>query len=276
MKKSRKRILLVENKKNWQNAIKNLLQEYHLDVASTYEDAREKIKENDTYDLLIFNLNLLSGPDMQRDMLGFKLLSEIREENYPAPCIIITGDSDIQVRDWINQQNVHDIFVKGNFNLDRFCKVVKEVIYTNKRDQVFISYSHKDKKWLTRLQDMLKPLIKKDSLKVWDDTKIAAGGLWKEEINKALAKAKTAVLLVSPNFLASDFIIENELPKIFDKADVSVLWVSLSACMYQETEIAKYQAINDPSKPLDKLPKAQQNETLVQVCNRIKASMVSR
>lgn len=275
MKKSKKSILLVENKKNWQNAIKKLLLEYNLHIASTYEDAREKIKENDTYDLLIFNLNLLSGPDMHRDMLGFKLLSEIREENYPAPCIIITGDSDIQVRDWINQQNVHDIFVKGNFNLDRFCKVVKEAIYTSKRDQVFISYSHKDKKWLTRLQVMLKPLIQKNSIKVWDDTRIEPGGLWKEEINKALGKAKTAVLLVSPNFLASDFIVENELPKLFDKADVSVLWVSLSACMYDETEIAKYQAINDPSKPLDKLSKAQQNETLVRICNQIKAKMVS-
>ena len=47
------------------------------------------------------------------------------------------------------------------------------------------------------------------------------------------------------------FIFENELPKLFDKADISVLWVSLSFYMYHETEIAKYQAIDDPSKPLD-------------------------
>ena len=37
---------------------------------------------------------------------------------------------------------------------------------------VFISYSHKDKKWLKRLQDMLKPLLRKGSLSIWDDTKI--------------------------------------------------------------------------------------------------------
>lgn len=272
MKKERKRILLVENENNWRNALRDLLIDYDLHSASTYAEARENLEKNETYDLLIINLNLLAEPDMHRDRLGLKLLSKIREENYPAPCIIITGDPDIQVRNWIRQYDVHDIFVKGNTNLDRFCESVKEAleIETYRRDRVFISYSHKDKKWLERLQVMLKPLIRNGSVKVWDDTNIQAGRFWKEEIKKALDRAKVAVLLVSPDFLASDFIVENELPELLDNADVSVLWVALSACLYRETEIAKYQAINDPSKPLDKLSKPEQNKVLVRICDRIK------
>lgn len=272
MKKTKSRILLIENEDNWKNAVEALLIDYDLDIAPTYAEARKNLDEKETYDLLIINLNLLSERDMHRDRLGLKLLSKIREENYPAPCIIITGDPDIQVRDWIRKYDVHDIFVKGNTNLDRFCDSVKEAleIETYRRDQVFISYSHKDKKWLERLRVMLKPLVRNGSVNVWDDTNIQPGSLWKEEITNALDRAKVAVLLVGPDFLASDFIVEDELPELLDNADVSVLWVALSACLYKETEIAKYQAINNPSKPLDRLSEAEQNDVLVRICEQIK------
>ena len=50
------------------------------------------------------------------------------------------------------------------------------------RDKVFISYSHKDKKWLDRLQTTLKPLVRKEVFTIWADTQIKAGTNWKDEI----------------------------------------------------------------------------------------------
>ena len=137
---------------------------------------------------------------------------------------------------------------------------------------VFISYSHADKKWLKELQIMLSPLIRLERIALWDDTKISAGDEWRKEIDKGLKETKVAVLLVTPNFLASDFIAENELPPLLDRKlsnGIQILWVAVSSSFYVATEIAKYQAANNPSRPLDILAKPQRNKEWVSVCEQI-------
>ena len=142
------------------------------------------------------------------------------------------------------------------------------------RQQVFISYSYKDENWLEKLKDMLKPV--EGNFILWEDTKIRPGSEWHEEIEKAMDAAKVAILLVSPDFLASDFIIKHELPLLLEAAKkdgLKILWVAVSDSLWEMTEIKDYQALNDPSHPLESLTPAELNKDLVRIIDKIKSAV---
>jgi hypothetical protein len=143
----------------------------------------------------------------------------------------------------------------------------------DRRTNVFISYSHEDKKWLDQLQKMLKPSVRMGEIILWDDTQIRAGDQWYTEIQEALAAARVAVLLVSAAFLASDFITEHELPHLHEAAKqgrLTIIWVALKPSMYKETLLAKIQAAHDSEKPLSTLSAAKRDIELKKICEKIK------
>ncbi|MBI5184231.1 MAG: toll/interleukin-1 receptor domain-containing protein [Nitrospinae bacterium] len=102
---------------------------------------------------------------------------------------------------------------------------------------VFISYSHKDENWKDRLVLQLKTLEKQGYLNVWDDRRIHGGDDWLQEITKAMNSAKAAVLLISPDFLVSDFILTEEIPPLLEKRQkegMRVIPLIVRPCPWQQ------------------------------------------
>ena len=146
------------------------------------------------------------------------------------------------------------------------------------RDQLFISYSHVDRGWVARLQTMIRPLVRSEALRLWDDSQIPPGAKWKVEIEKALASAKVALLLVSDDFLASEFVINKELPPLLRAAEhegLCILWVCLGPCLYEATPIHEYQAVLPPGEPLEALSPVQQKAALKTIAGAIRDALRS-
>ena len=137
------------------------------------------------------------------------------------------------------------------------------------RDRVFISYSHANMKYLDEFRTQLSPL--KDKIDVWSDKDIKPGEDWHQSIQEAIDSACIAVLLVTPAFLASDYIAENELPKIFKNSGkgIHVFWIPIAHSNYRWTAIGQYQAASDPEIPLNAMRPAKRQKAWVTICEKL-------
>lgn len=142
-----------------------------------------------------------------------------------------------------------------------------------RRMKVFISYSHRDASWLERLRVHLKPLERDYALDIWDDREIQPGSKWLEEIEMAIGLAKVALLLISADFLASDFIVNNELPPLLEaakKKGAVIMPLIVSPSRFKSTKsLSQFQAFNDSARPLINMSIGEQEELLVKVSDEI-------
>ncbi len=138
--------------------------------------------------------------------------------------------------------------------------------------KIFISYAHNDKKWLDMLLKHLRPLARARGFLIWDDRSVGPGEEWREQISAALSEAEVAVLLVSPDYLASDFVLNEEMPIIFKAAQEQGLrigWIAVEPSLYEVSEIAHFQSRNDPLRPLALLSPSQRAKAFVKISRRI-------
>ena len=171
-------------------------------------------------------------------------------------------------------------------------KEPSDVLPTNTR-AVFISYAHADnespnrkERWLDRFVEFLKPLVRQEDFTLCSDQDIKIGQNWHQHIQAHLSGAKAVVLLISPAFLASDYIANSELPVILKNAadkGVRIFPILISPSAFkrvkykypdpksgpQEFTLSSLQAANTPSETLIEMTEGQQNRILERVVDQL-------
>jgi hypothetical protein len=122
---------------------------------------------------------------------------------------------------------------------------------------LFYSYSHKDEDLRLKLETHLSALRRGGLISEWHDRKLEPGDTWKGEIDRHLTSADIVLLLVSADFIASDYCWGEEMTKALARharGEARVIPVILRHCRWQSTPLADLQAVPRDAKPVRSWP----------------------
>src|SRR5215471_3816993 len=129
--------------------------------------------------------------------------------------------------------------------------------------KVFVSYAHEDTRYLERLLPHLANLRRQGRVEVWSDQEIPTGTEWKPEIWEHFKASEIVVLLVSADFINSDFCFGQEfkaaldgyragrkvvVPVIVRTCHLSGSSIASLQCLFVDKPVSEYEQEN-PDKP---------------------------
>ena len=123
--------------------------------------------------------------------------------------------------------------------------------------ELFISYSHKDEPLREQLGTHLSLLKRQGVIDEWHDRRIGAGQEWAGAIDEHLNHAAVILLLVSADFLASDYCYDLEMTRALERHDADdarVIPVILRPVDWRGAPFAKLQALPKDGKPVTSWP----------------------
>jgi len=144
---------------------------------------------------------------------------------------------------------------------------------------VFISYAHEDIAYKEALLKRLKPLSRSGVLEVWHDGEIKTGEKWDDSIKAHLQQADIVILLISVDFIASDYIFEEELPTIITKKianQLELVPIIVRDVNLADSSMSDFQCLpQDAEKRLKPIVRWEnegaENEVWVQIDEKIRA-----
>ena len=153
-------------------------------------------------------------------------------------------------------------------------KLEKSMTTTPQPIEVFFSYSHKDERYRTKLVTHLSSLKRQNIISEWHDRKITAGSEWREAIDEHLNSAQIILLLVSPDFMASDYCYDKEMKYALEqhnKGQARVIPVIIRPVDWHSSPFSKLQALPRDGKAVTKW--STQDEGFYDVVQGIRAAV---
>lgn len=123
--------------------------------------------------------------------------------------------------------------------------------------RIFYSYSHKDEQLRNKLESHLAVLKRNELIENWHDRKIGAGNEWKGAIDSNLEAAAVILLLVSANFLNSDYCYDVEVKRAMERHEhgsAKVVPIILRPCDWTSAPFGRLQALPTDARAVTDWP----------------------
>src|SRR5713101_1991425 len=112
--------------------------------------------------------------------------------------------------------------------------------------EIFCCYAREDRSFLNKLKMHLMPLQREGLISIWNDTDIRPGTNDEEEINRHLNTADIILLLVSADFMASEYCYSVEMKRAMERherGEAYVIPIILRPIYWQQAPFGKLQAL---------------------------------
>jgi hypothetical protein len=119
--------------------------------------------------------------------------------------------------------------------------------------KLFISYAHEDESYRRQLDKHLSTLTREGLISPWHDRKITPGSEWAGEIDKHLETSDVILLLISPDFIASEYSNDIEVKKAIERHENNeavVVPIILRHADWATTYLSKLQALPKDAEPI--------------------------
>lgn len=204
--------------------------------------------------------------------------SGVKFSPYNSRFLATLGHDGLSVRIWEREDKpkaISNSELDVLSDLDVYERYPETTHKIEKRPSVFISYSHKDDSFFKELKTMLKPLEKKHDIKCWSDKELSVGDNWKSRIFEEIDNADMIILIISKEFLASDFILDEEFPQIMQNKAAKKAWLLLNLCNWEmKDELIQWQAFHDVKSPLSSLEQEEKDKVLLSISKQICSLLV--
>lgn len=138
---------------------------------------------------------------------------------------------------------------------------------------VFFSYSHADEALRDQLEKQLALLKRQGVIETWHDRRIGAGADFAQEIDEHVNSDDIILLLVSPDFLDSDYCYEREMTRALERHEAGsavVIPVILRPCEWQHAPFGKLNATPPDGRPVTKFPDL--DDAMLEVAKAVRAA----